>query len=108
MLVLQTRPMGLRYPPPKGLGNRIAERQLAKLNPALVPLYHNRNRVYDATCNFILAEEAKGAEAEIPTLALRLPEGTPSVDRLETRREILHERASTSEEYTRSRLRQTL
>lgn len=93
-LVLQTRPRGLRYPPPKGMLVRWVESRLGRLHPVLATLYHRRNYVYDETCDLLDIEQARGDAALPSVYCLRLPEGAPSVAHLERRPEILRARAA--------------
>ena len=92
-LVLQTRPRGLRYPPPKGLFARLVEFRLGRFHPVLPTLYHRRNFVYDETCDLLDIEQAKGDAALPSVYCLRLPEGSPSVAHLERRQAVLSARA---------------
>ncbi|HNY30421.1 MAG TPA: patatin family protein [Fibrobacteria bacterium] len=103
-LVLQTRPRGLRYPPPKGLFRHLVELRLGRLHPVLPTLYHRRNHVYDETCDLLDQEQAKGDAALPSVFCLRLPEGSPSVSHLERRPEVLRDRAAAGREVARAEL----
>lgn len=103
-LVLQTRPRGVRYPPPKGVLNRLVEARLRRFHPVLPALYHGRNHVYDETCDQVEQEQAKGAAALPAVFSLRMPEGTPVLSRLERRPETLRERAAEAREHVRATL----
>lgn len=100
-LVLQTRPRGLRYPPPKGIFRRLVEAKLRGLHPVLPTLYHRRNHVYDETCDLLDQEQARGDAALPSVFCLRLPEGSPSVSHLERRPQVLRDRAAAGREVAR-------
>ena len=55
VLVLMTRPLGVSRTPPPRLANRIIERRLRRLNPALVELHHRRVSDYEAVVGEIAA-----------------------------------------------------
>jgi len=93
VLVLQTRPRGLRYPPPKGIFTRLVENRLGRFHPVLPTLYHRRNFLYDEICDHLDIVQAKGHAALPSVYCLRLPEGSPSVAHLERRPEVLRARA---------------
>ena len=103
-LVLQTRPKGLRYPRPQGFFTRLVEARLRRFHPVLPALYHRRNHVYDEICDLLEVEQDKGADALPAVFALRMPEGTPTVKRLERHPEVLRERAKEAREFARARL----
>ena len=100
-LVLQTRPRGLRYPPPQGFLTKLIEIRLRRIHPILPALYHHRNHIYDLTCDQVDADQAKGANALPAVFGLRLPEGTPPVHRLERRAKVLRESTATARDFTR-------
>jgi predicted patatin/cPLA2 family phospholipase len=75
-LVLQTRPVGVPRTPAGGLVERIIERRLRALNPALVPLARARFAVYEG-----VVERIAGNTTNV--LGLRLPAGTEPVGQLE-------------------------
>lgn len=103
-LVLQTRPRGLRYPPPKGWLSKLVENRLRRFHPVLPTLYHRRNFVYDETCDLLDLEQARGSEALPAVFSLRLPEGSPTVSRLERDPEILRRRGDIAREFARKEL----
>lgn len=100
-LVLQTRPKGVRYPEPRGMLNRLLESRLRRYNMVLPALYHGRHHIYDETCEQIEQEEGKGTATLPAVFSLRLPEGSPSIPRLERRPEVLRERAAQAREHAR-------
>jgi len=73
VLVLMTRPLGVSRTPPPRLANRIIERRLRRLNPALVELLHRRTS--DPRASFVYG--------------LRLAHGGPEVGQLERRPAVL-------------------
>lgn len=103
-LVLQTRPVGVHYPPPQGLFDRLVEARLRRYNTILPALYHGRHHVYDETCELVAREQARGAGTLPAVFSLRLPEGSPSVSRLERHPEVLRERAAQAREHARTGL----
>lgn len=103
-LVLQTRPEGVRYPGSEGLADRLVERHLRALNPALVERYRARGRAYDTACEAIVAAEAAGRETAPQVLALRPPAGSVSVGRLERRAQVLRAAAEEARGVVRARL----
>jgi predicted patatin/cPLA2 family phospholipase len=103
-LVLQTRPRGLRYPPPEGLLTRLVEARLRLLHPVLPNLYHRRGHVYDLTCDQVDADQEKGTDALPAVYGLRMPEGTPPVSRLERRAHVLRDGAAAARDYARRSL----
>jgi predicted patatin/cPLA2 family phospholipase len=89
VLVLQTRPYGV----PRSAGGRVGEsliaRYLRRLNPALVPIWHERIDQYEQLVADI-AQRSEAPNGEGPhVLGLRPPAGTPCVTQLERRPEIL-------------------
>jgi predicted patatin/cPLA2 family phospholipase len=76
-LVLQTRPEGVPRTPAGGLVERLIERRLRALNPALVPLARARFGVYEQ----VVARIASDADDTL--LGVRLPAGTEPVSQLE-------------------------
>lgn len=103
-LVLQTRPRGLRYPPPAGVFTKLVEFRLRRYHPVLPTLYHRRNHVYDETCDLLDLEQTRGAQALPSVFSLRLPEGSPTVSRLERHPDILRRRADEAREFARREL----
>ncbi len=103
-LVLQTRPRGLRYPPPRGVFTKLVEHHLRGFHPVLPHLYHKRNHVYDETCDLLDQEQDKGEQALPAVFSLRMPEGTPAVARLERDPAVLRDAASRARAFARDTL----
>jgi len=96
VLALQTRPYGV----PRSSGSRVAERmiarRLARLNPALVPLWHGRVAAYDELVDE-LARQSSAPDRAPYVLGLRPPAGTPVVAQLERRPDVLARAAADAE-----------
>jgi predicted patatin/cPLA2 family phospholipase len=104
VLVLQTRPYGV----PRSAGGRMGERLIARhlrgLNPALVPLWHERVAVYEDLVADI-ARRSESPDGEGPyVLGLRPPAGTPVVTQLERRPEVLARAAADAEQLVMEKL----
>ena len=97
VLALQTRPFGVQRKSASGLGDRLIERHLRKLNPALVQLYRDRIPVYERQVAEI---ERRTLSPDGPpyVLGIRPPLGTPCVGQLERRPEVLTEAARAAEQ----------
>jgi predicted patatin/cPLA2 family phospholipase len=99
VLVLQTRPSGVKIEPTSPLVDRIIARRLSALNPALLELYRRRPQDYERT----VAELAAATESPPPdapfAYGLRMPAGSPVVDRLERRAEVLEAAGSAAQEH---------
>jgi predicted patatin/cPLA2 family phospholipase len=81
VLALLTRPRGAAVPPVGGgLADRLVERRLRALNPALVDAYRARPAGYGATIDRIAAPPAAAGPH---VLGVFLPEGSPVPSRLE-------------------------
>ena len=97
VLVLQTRPHGVPRKSASRIADRLIERHLRGLNPALVNLYRERVDGYERVVNDI-ARRSSGAEAEPPhVLGVRPPAGTPVVGQLERRPAVLAAAAADAE-----------
>jgi predicted patatin/cPLA2 family phospholipase len=85
VLVLQTRPEDVPRTPAAGIVERIIERRLRRLNPALVPLAAGRFAVYEQVVERIAASsrEDDPAGSGPHVLGVRLPAGTEPVSQLE-------------------------
>jgi predicted patatin/cPLA2 family phospholipase len=103
VLVLQTRPYGV----PRsagGLGERLIARHLRGLNPALVPLWHDRVAAYeDLVADIARRSEARDGEGP-HVLGLRPPAGTPVVTQLERRPKVLARAAADAERLVMEKL----
>lgn len=95
VLVLQTRPAGV----PRSSGSRFADRmivrQLKRLNPDLVTLYHGRIASYERVVEDIARRSADPSPPYV--LGLRPAAGTPPVSQLERRSEVLRTAAEQAE-----------
>jgi predicted patatin/cPLA2 family phospholipase len=96
VIALLTRPRGMPPPPVGGgLADRLVERRLRALNPALVGSYRARPAAYAATIDRIAAPPA----SEPPhVLGVFLPEGSPVPSRLERDPERLRAAAARARE----------
>jgi predicted patatin/cPLA2 family phospholipase len=93
-LVLQTRPQGVPRSSGSRLADRLIERHLRGLNPALVELYRGRIAAYERVVDEIAA---RSAEPDPVVLGLRPPAGTPVVGQLERDPEVLQVAARDAE-----------
>jgi hypothetical protein len=97
VLVLQTRPYGV----PRSTGSRVAERlierHLRRLNPALVRLWRDRAGSYEELVADIARRSAAPDGRPPYVLGLRPPAGTPVIGQLERRPEALASAAAGGE-----------
>lgn len=97
VLVLQTRPEGVPRSSGSALADRLIERHLRGLNPALVELYRDRIADYERVVGEIAAySSSPGAEPPF-VLGLRPPAGTPVISQLERDPDRLAEAAADAE-----------
>jgi predicted patatin/cPLA2 family phospholipase len=96
-LVLQTRPHGVPRSSGSPWADRLIERHLRRLNPALVRLYRDRIASYERVVSDIAARSASGDGPPF-VLGLRPPAGTPPVSQLERDPALLRRAASAAEE----------
>jgi predicted patatin/cPLA2 family phospholipase len=83
VLVLQTRPEGVPRSSGSALADRLIERHLRRLNPALVGLYRDRVSDYERVVGEIArASREPGGDGPF-VLGLRPPAGTPVISQLE-------------------------
>jgi predicted patatin/cPLA2 family phospholipase len=82
-LVLQTRPEGVPRSSGSPLADRLIERHLRRLNPALVELYRTRIADYERVVGEIARRSAAPGDGPPFVLGLRPPAGTPVVGQLE-------------------------
>ena len=80
VLVLMTRPLGVSRTPPPRLANRIIERRLRRLNPALVELHRRRTSDYEAAVSEIAAATSEPGPRAPFVYGLRLARGGPRSD----------------------------
>jgi predicted patatin/cPLA2 family phospholipase len=83
VLVLQTRPEGVPRSSGSPLADRLIERHLRRLNPALVELYRTRIADYERVVGEIARRSAAPGDEPPFVLGLRPPAGTPVVGQLE-------------------------
>jgi predicted acylesterase/phospholipase RssA len=107
VLALQTRPYG---EPRKGAGrlaDRLIERHLRQLNPALVDLYRERIPCYErVVCDIAERSAAPGVPPHV--LGIRPPAGTGVVGQLERRGPVLAAAAADAERLVEQVLRPVL
>jgi predicted patatin/cPLA2 family phospholipase len=97
VLVLQTRPYGVPRKSASRIADRLIERHLRGLNPALVTLYRARIAAYEDVVEDI-ARWTRTPGAEPPyVLGLRPPAGTPCVSQIERRPAVLGTAAADAE-----------
>ena len=84
VLALQTRPHGIPRKSASRIGDRLIERHLRGLNPALVALYRGRGSTPTRTLVGDIARRSREpGDAPPYVLGLRPPAGTPCVGQLE-------------------------
>lgn len=88
VLVLQTRPHGVARSAGR-LGEKLVERHLGRLNPALVPLWRGRVPDYERQVEDIARRSAATDGGPPHVLGLRPPAGSPCVSQLERRPAVL-------------------
>jgi predicted patatin/cPLA2 family phospholipase len=101
VLVLQTRPYGVPRSTGSRLADRLIERHLRRLNPALVALWRDRLPSYELLVEDIARRSTAPAAADAAgphVLGLRPPAGTPVVGQLERRAPILAAAAVAAEQ----------
>jgi predicted patatin/cPLA2 family phospholipase len=96
VLALQTRPEGVPRSSGSALADRLIERHLRRLNPALVGLYRERVAAYEAVVADIAERSREPAEPPY-VLGLRPPAGTPVISQLERDPERLRTAAADAE-----------
>jgi hypothetical protein len=97
VLVLQTRPYDVPRKSASRIVDRLIERHLRGLNPALVTLYRARIAAYEDVVADI-ARRTREPEAGPPhILGLRPPAGTPCVSQIERRPAVLSTAAADAE-----------
>jgi hypothetical protein len=97
VLVLQTRPHGVPRSSGSPWADRVVERHLRRLNPALVPLYRDRIASYERVVSDIAARSSSGDGPPF-VVGLRPPAGTPPVSQLERNPDVLRRAAVAAEE----------
>ena len=105
VLALQTRPHGVPRRSASRIGDRLIERHLRGLYPALVILYRQRVACYERVVDDI-ARRSLHADAGPPhVLGVRPPAGTPVVGQLERRSAVLAAAAADAERLVERTLR---
>ena len=89
VLVLQTRPFGIPRKSTSRIGDRLIERHLRGLNPALVDLYRARIAQYEVVVEDIARASAEPKDTVPHIFGIRPAAGTPCVGQLERRSELL-------------------
>ena len=86
VLALQTRPFGIPRKSASRIGDRLIERHLRGLNPALVTVYRERIGIYEQLVDDLARRSGDHAIGPPHVLGLRPPAGTPqaALDKLET------------------------
>ena len=97
VLVLQTRPFGVPRTAGSPLAERLIERHLRRLNPALVPLWRGRARAYEEQVADIARSSSAPDGGPPHVLGLRPPAGTPVIGQLERRADVLAQAAAEGE-----------
>jgi predicted patatin/cPLA2 family phospholipase len=101
VLVLLTRALGVLPPAPGGLADRIVERRLRALNPALVTAYRTR----DASVQRLLRDLVESGESGPPHVLVVAPaREAPEPSRLERDRTVLRTAADLARRRTRELL----
>jgi predicted patatin/cPLA2 family phospholipase len=88
VLVLQTRPDGVRHAPLSSVIARLTDRYLTGINPALVDLLRSRSARYDALTDQ-LAAQSRDPDQHPAVCVIRPPEGSVLVGQMEYRTSIL-------------------
>jgi predicted patatin/cPLA2 family phospholipase len=97
VLALQTRPYGVPRSSGSQLAERVIARRLARLNPALVPLWRGRAAAYEELVADLARRSTTPDGAPPYVLGLRPPAGTPAVGQLERRPDVLARAAAGGE-----------
>src|SRR5918999_5528680 len=97
VLVLQTRPHGVPRRSASRIGDRLIERHLRGLNPALATLYRERIAAYEVVVEDLARRSADPAAGPPHVLGVRPAAGTPCVGQLERRPAILGAAAADAE-----------
>jgi predicted patatin/cPLA2 family phospholipase len=105
VLVLQTRPLGVPRKSVSRIADVLIERQLRRLNPALVALYRERLPWYERTVDDIGRRSRDAAAGPPHVLGLRPPAGSPVVGQLERRKPVLAQAAADAERLVEQTLR---
>ncbi len=104
VLALQTRPQGVPRKSASRIGDRLIERHLRTLNPALVTAYRDRVPDYERLVEDIARWSREGAGPPY-VLGIRPGAGTPVVSQLERRGPVLSVAAADAERLVEAALR---
>jgi predicted patatin/cPLA2 family phospholipase len=104
VLALQTRPQGVPRKSASRIGDRLIERHLRTLNPALVTAYRDRVPSYERLVEDI-ARWSREATGPPYVLGIRPGAGTPVVSQLERRGPVLSVAAADAERLVETALR---
>jgi len=105
VLALQTRPHGVPRKSASRIGDRLIERHLRRLNPALVTLYRERIACYERVVEDIARRSLDTAAGPPHVLGVRPAAGTAVVGQLERRSAILAAAAADAERLVEQALR---
>ena len=108
VLALQTRPHGVPRKSASRLGDRLIERHLRQLNPALVTLYRERIACYERVVQDIARRSDDVGAGPPHVLGVRPPAGATVVGQLERRSAILASAAAEAERLVEQALRSAL
>ena len=89
VLALQTRPHGEPRKSPSRIADRLIERHLRRLNPALVTLYRDRVAGYERVVDDIARRSLDAGAGPPHLLGVRPAAGTPVVGQLERHSAVL-------------------
>lgn len=98
VLALQTRPYGVPRKSASRVADRLIERHLRGLNPALVTVYRERVADYERVVADIAGRSLDAGDGPPYVLGLRPPAGSPVVGQLERRSAILASAARDAEQ----------
>jgi len=98
VLALQTRPHGVPRRSASRLADRMIERHLRQLNPALVQLYRDRVARYEILVADIARRSLEPGAEPPHVLGVRPPAGSPCVGQLERRSAVLARAAAEAEQ----------
>ena len=105
VLALQTRPHGVPRKSVSRIVDRMIERHLRTLNPALVTLYRERVACYERAVDDIAWRSLHADSGPPYVLGVRPPAGTPVVKQLERRSVMLAAAAADAERLVEQTLR---
>jgi hypothetical protein len=101
---LQTRPFGIPRKSASRVGDRLIERHLRGLNPALVTVYRDRIAKYEELVTDLARRSTDHSLGPPHVLGLRPPAETPCVSQLERRPAVLTAGAAEGERLVKAAL----